>query len=104
MEGQHLILQLKKSSFTTDIRCLPYDGEKIIEEYEKYAEMIDSQNKEIRPESNIAITRHHWVPGLKPENDGVAESLVRKLLEITPQEKFLMELKLVNFKKKDIVL
>ena len=70
----------KKCSFTTDIRCLPLDdGEKIIEEYEKYAEMINSQNKEIRPESNIAITRHHWVPGLKPENDGVAESLVRKL-------------------------
>ena len=70
----------KKCSFTTDIRCLPLDdGEKIIEEYEKYAEMIDSKNKEIRPESNIAITRHHWVPGLKPENEGVAESLVRKL-------------------------
>ena len=70
----------KKCSFTTDIRCLPLDdGEKIIEEYEKYAEIIDSKNKEIRPESNIAITRHHWVPGLKPENDGVAESLVRKL-------------------------
>ena len=42
----------KKCSFTTDIRCLPLDdGEKIIEEYEKYAEMIDTQNKEIRPES-----------------------------------------------------
>ena len=70
----------KKCSFTTDIRCLPLDdGEKIIEEYEKYAEMIDSQNKDIRPESNIAITRHHWVPGLKPENDGFADSLVRKI-------------------------
>ena len=35
--------------------------------------------KEIRPEANISISRHHWVPGLKPENDGFADSLVRKI-------------------------
>ncbi|MFL2801391.1 MAG: acetylornithine deacetylase [Paracoccaceae bacterium] len=70
----------KKCSFTTDIRCLPLDdGEKIIKDYEKYAEKISTKIKEIRPESNITINRHHWVPGLKPENDGLAESLVRKL-------------------------
>ena len=70
----------KKCSFTTDIRCLPLDdGEKIIQEYEKYAEKISTKIKEIRPESNISINRHHWVPGLKPENEGLAESLVRKL-------------------------
>ena len=70
----------KKCSFTTDIRCLPLDdGEKIIKDYEKYAEKISTKIKEIRPESNISINRHHWVPGLKPENEGFAESLVRKL-------------------------
>ena len=70
----------KKCSFTTDIRCLPLDdGEKIINEYEKYAEKLITQMKEIRPEANISISRHHWVPGLKPENDGFAESLVRKI-------------------------
>ena len=70
----------KKCSFTTDIRCLPLDdGEKIINEYEEYAEKLITQMKEIRPEANISISRHHWVPGLKPEKDGFAESLVRKI-------------------------
>ena len=70
----------KKCSFTTDIRCLPLDdGEKIINDYEKYAEKLIAQMKEIRPEANISISRHHWVPGLKPEKDGFADSLVRKI-------------------------
>ena len=70
----------KKCSFTTDIRCLPLDdGEKIINDYEKYAEKLITQMKEIRPEANISISRHHWVPGLKPEIDGFADSLVRKI-------------------------
>ena len=70
----------KKCSFTTDIRCLPLDdGEKIINDYEKFAEKIAAQIKEIRPEANISINRHHWVPGLEPENDGLADNLVRKI-------------------------
>ena len=70
----------KKCSFTTDIRCLPLDdGEKIINDYEKFAEKLIAKMKKIRPEANISICRHHWVPGLKPENDGFADSLVRKI-------------------------
>ena len=70
----------KKCSFTMDIRCLPSDdGESLIKEYEEYAKYIENQVKQIRPEAYITISRHHWVPGLKPEQNGSADSLVRKL-------------------------
>ena len=63
-----------------DIRCLPSDdGEALVQEYEDFAKSIESNIQRIRPEAGITISRHHWVPGLKPETNGNAESLVRKL-------------------------
>ena len=43
------------------------------------------------------------MPGLKPENDGFADSLVRKITGENQLEKYHTELRQVNFKKKDIV-
>ena len=70
----------KNCDFTLDIRCLPSDdGEALLKEYEDFAESIQAEIQSVRPESQIVISRQHWVPGLKPENNGEAESLVRKL-------------------------
>tara|TARA_X000000368_G_scaffold347048_1_gene286518 strand:- start:226 stop:1389 length:1164 start_codon:yes stop_codon:yes gene_type:complete len=70
----------KKCTFTMDIRCLPSDdGEALVKEYEDFAQSIQARIKKIRPEAGIAVSRHHWVPGLKPEKNGDAENLVRRL-------------------------
>ena len=63
-----------------DIRCLPTDdGEALVKEYTAYAELIKEDMKKTRSEADVLVSRHHWVPGLKPENNGEADNLVRKL-------------------------
>ena len=70
----------KKCNFTMDIRCLPTDdGEALVKEYTAYAELIKEDMKKTRSEADVLVSRHHWVPGLKPENNGEADNLVRKL-------------------------
>ena len=70
----------KKCVFSLDIRCLPSEnGEEYIQSYEKYGQELELELKKTRPESRVRISRHHWVTGLKPEKDGTAEKLVRKL-------------------------
>ena len=70
----------KKCNFTMDIRCLPTDdGEALVKEYTAYAELIKEDMKKTRSEADVLVSRHHWVPGLKPETNGEADNLVRKL-------------------------
>ena len=63
-----------------DIRCLPTDdGEALVKEYIDYSDLVKVDMRKTKAEANILVSRHHWVPGLKPENNGEAENLVRKL-------------------------
>ncbi len=70
----------KKCTFTMDIRCLPTDdGEALVKEYVDYSNLIKDDMRKTKAEADILVSRHHWVPGLKPEKNGEAENLVRKL-------------------------
>ena len=70
----------KDCTFMMDIRCLPSDdGEEWIKKYQVFAKSLASEMKKVQPSSGIKIESHHWVPGLKPEVAGTAESLIKKL-------------------------
>ena len=70
----------RNCDFTIDIRCLPKeDPFQWINKYEKYCKKIEKNIRKINKDTSIIINKSHYVPGLKPEADGVAEKLVRKL-------------------------
>ncbi len=70
----------RNCNFNVDIRCLPKeDPIEWIKNYERYCKKIEKRIKKINRDTSIIIENSHYVPGLKPEIDGAAENLVRKL-------------------------
>nr|WP_323780331.1 acetylornithine deacetylase [Amylibacter sp.] len=70
----------KSCTFINDFRLLPNeDSQQAAAEYLAFAAELDAKIKAIRPEAGIKVTQRFDVPGLKPEDDGAAESLVRRL-------------------------
>ena len=70
----------KDCKFSLDIRCLPgEDSETWIEKYKSYVSLVEKEMKAINHDVEIKIELAHFVPGLKPENNGLAEQLVRKI-------------------------
>ena len=70
----------KSCTFINDFRLLPdQDSQQAAAEYLAFAAELDAKIKAIRPEAGIKVTQRFDVPGLKPEDNGAAESLVRRL-------------------------
>jgi acetylornithine deacetylase len=70
----------KSCTFINDFRLLPtQDAKAEADEYLAFAGELDAKIKAVRPEAGIKITPKFGVPGLRPEENGAAESLVRRL-------------------------
>ena len=70
----------KNCEFSLDIRCLPKEHpEEWKNLYLNFCNKVEKKIKKINKSSSIIVNNCHWVPGLKPEKNGKAESLVRKL-------------------------
>lgn len=67
--------------FVTDIRAIPQDDPAAHKAaYLAYIKnTIEPEMKGIAPDANIEVSPRAFVPGLKPEANGAAEALVRKL-------------------------
>ena len=50
-----------------------------VQEYLDYVAELDAKIKAVRPEAGIKVTPKFGVPGLRPEENGKAEALVRRL-------------------------
>lgn len=70
----------KNCRFENDFRVLPTESEiELKARYLMKVAQVESTIKAVRPEAGITVTQQFFVPGLKPEADGPAESLVRAL-------------------------
>lgn len=70
----------KSCHFINDFRLLPeVDAKAAADEYLAFAADLDAKIKAIRPEAGIHITPKFGVPGLRPEKNGAAEALVRRI-------------------------
>lgn len=70
----------KSCTFINDFRLLPdVDAQEAADEYLAFAAELDVKIKAVRPEAGIKITPKFGVPGLRPEENGAAEALVRRL-------------------------
>lgn len=67
--------------FFSDIRAIPTESPRdYLDRYETYIrEFVEPRMKAIRPETGVAVELIAEVPGLRPEADGAAESLMRRL-------------------------
>jgi acetylornithine deacetylase len=67
--------------FSTDIRAVPGDDPLgYVERYRRYiAEEIEPVMRAVAPESGVAVELVSRVPALKPEEDGAAERLTRRI-------------------------
>ena len=66
--------------FMTDIRCMPSESpEGWLSRYEAHAAAVEAEIRATSPEAGIRMSGINIVPGLRPEPDGAAESLVRGL-------------------------
>ncbi len=66
--------------FGLDFRCVP--GESLEEWRDLYLARVtevEAQMKAVRPEADIEVTQYFDVPALRPEDDGAAEGLARRL-------------------------
>lgn len=66
--------------FTLDIRALPtepMDG--WIARYRAHAAEVEAEIRKIHPDAAITVDVHGLVPGCRPEEDGAAEALARRL-------------------------
>ena len=69
-----------KCEFSLDIRCLPNEKpEKWTSRYLSFCKKLENKIKKINTNTSINVENLHWVPGLKPETNSEAESLVRRL-------------------------
>jgi len=68
----------RKCNFVLSFRQVPGDGGWDTRFEAKVAE-VEAAMKAIRPEAGIALTRVFDVPALKPETDGPAEALARRM-------------------------
>lgn len=66
--------------FDLDMRCIPTDD---IEAWKRRmmdeVARVEAEMKAVRPEAGIEVTKAFQIPGLKPEADGAAEALARRL-------------------------
>lgn len=70
----------KDCSFVTDIRCpASQDPQEWLARYVAYAAEIEAEIQAIRPEAKIVVTPRMANPALKPEVEGVADTLARRL-------------------------
>lgn len=70
----------KTCTFINDFRLLPnQDAKAEADEYLAFAAELDAKIKKVRPEAGIKVTPKFGVPGLRPEENGAAEALVRRL-------------------------
>jgi acetylornithine deacetylase len=67
--------------FSTDIRAIPSDDPFVyVERYHRFVrEEIEPGMHAIAPESGVAIDVVSFIPALKPEEDGTAERLARRI-------------------------
>jgi acetylornithine deacetylase len=67
--------------FFSDIRAIPSESPwDYVERYRAYArDVLEPRMKAIAPEAGIVIELVSEIPGLRPENDGGAERLTRRL-------------------------
>jgi acetylornithine deacetylase len=67
--------------FFSDIRAIPTESpEEYLERYRAYIrDVIEPRMKAVIPEAGIAVELVAEVPGLRPETDGAAERLMRRL-------------------------
>lgn len=68
--------------FTTDIRAIPTeDPMDYVERYKAFIlNEIEPRMKAVAPEAGVAVELVSEVPGLRPEGNGFAEALVRRLM------------------------
>ena len=70
----------KTCTFINDFRLLPtQDAKAEADAYLTFAAELDAKIKKVRPEAGIKVTPKFGVPGLRPEENGAAETLVRRL-------------------------
>ncbi len=66
--------------FAVEMRVVPgEDLEGLAAEFEAEAARLDAALKAVRPEAGVTLSRFFGVPGLRPEIEGAAEMLVRRL-------------------------
>ena len=67
--------------FFSDIRAIPTESPReYLDRYEAYIrEVVEPRMKAVRPETGVAVELIAEVPGLRPETDGEAERLMRRL-------------------------
>ncbi len=67
--------------FFSDIRAIPTESPRdYLDRYEAYIrEVVEPRMKAIRPETGVAVELIAEVPGLRPETDGEAERVMRRL-------------------------
>lgn len=70
----------KDCSFILGVRCVPDEDPADWEaRFRAYAATVEAQMQAVRPETGIDISPVFDVPGLRPEENGAAETLVRRL-------------------------
>ncbi|MGO4572115.1 acetylornithine deacetylase [Microvirga sp. 2TAF3] len=82
MEGGNAANIVASSAwFYTDVRAIPTESPMdYLEQYKAYiAEVIEPRMKAVLPETGIVVELVSDVPGLRPEEDGSAERLMRRL-------------------------
>lgn len=66
--------------FAVEMRVVPdEDITALAAEFEAEAARLDAALKSVTPQAGVTLTRFFNVPGLKPETEGPAEALVRRL-------------------------
>ena len=66
--------------FAVEMRVVPdEDITALAAEFEAEAARLDAALKAVNPQAGVTLTRFFNVPGLKPESEGPAEALVRRL-------------------------
>lgn len=67
-------------NFVVEMRVVPSDDlTALANAFEAEAERLDAALKAVHPDAGVTLTRFFDVPALKPETDGAAEHLVRRL-------------------------
>lgn len=70
----------KDCRFSVDMRVLPdEDPDRWREIFMEQVARVEADMKAIRPETSIQVETSFWVPGLRPEEDGEAETVVRQI-------------------------
>ena len=70
----------KDCRFFVEIRCVPgEEAEMWISEFQKYAAKLESEMKKINQDTGIDANNWFNVPPLRPETNGAAEEMVRRI-------------------------